>query len=123
MRIRPRTRPSRLMSLRSGSSLDSKPIPGGRSAYPALGTIADPSRISIPGRVTLPLVHTTRIYVVRYSRRPGLRISQRTIEEVREAAGIVEVASEFTALRRQGARFAGLCPYPDHQEKTPSFSV
>jgi len=52
-----------------------------------------------------------------------LRISQRSIEEVREAAGIVEVASEFTALRRQGARFAGLCPYPDHQEKTPSFSV
>jgi DNA primase len=52
-----------------------------------------------------------------------LRISQRSIEKVREAAGIVEVASEFTALRRQGARFLGLCPYPDHQEKTPSFSV
>jgi DNA primase len=52
-----------------------------------------------------------------------LRISQRSIEEVRAAAGIVEVASEFTALRRQGARFTGLCPYPDHQEKTPSFSV
>jgi DNA primase len=52
-----------------------------------------------------------------------LRISPRSIEEVRETANIVEVASEFTALRRQGARFAGLCPYPDHQEKTPSFSV
>ena len=52
-----------------------------------------------------------------------MRISDRSIEEVREAANIVEVASEFTALRRQGARFAGLCPYPDHQEKTPSFSV
>jgi DNA primase len=52
-----------------------------------------------------------------------LRISQRSIEEVREAANLVEVASEFTALRRQGARFIGLCPYPDHQEKTPSFSV
>ena len=53
----------------------------------------------------------------------GVRISQRSIEEVREAANIVEVASEFTALRRQGTRFVGLCPYPDHQEKTPSFSV
>jgi DNA primase len=52
-----------------------------------------------------------------------LRISQRSIEEVREAADILEVTSEFTALKRQGARFAGLCPYPDHQEKTPSFSV
>ena len=52
-----------------------------------------------------------------------MRISQRSIEDVREAADIVEVASEFTALRRQGARFSGLCPYPDHQEKSPSFSV
>lgn len=50
-----------------------------------------------------------------------MRISQRSIERVREAADIVEVASEFTALRRQGARYTGLCPY--HQEKTPSFSV
>ena len=52
-----------------------------------------------------------------------MRISDRSIEDVREAANIVEVASEFTALRRQGARFSGLCPYPDHSEKTPSFSV
>ena len=52
-----------------------------------------------------------------------MRIAQRSIELVREAANIVEVASEFTALRRQGARFAGLCPYPDHSEKTPSFGV
>jgi len=52
-----------------------------------------------------------------------LRISQHSIEEVREAANILEIASEFTALRRQGARFTGLCPYPDHQEKTPSFSI
>jgi DNA primase len=52
-----------------------------------------------------------------------LRISQRSIEEVRETADIVEVTSEFTALKRQGTRFSGLCPYPDHQEKTPSFSV
>src|ERR687890_1016414 len=47
------------MSLRSGSSFGSKPIPGGRSAYPALGTVVDPPRIFMPGRVTLPLVNTT----------------------------------------------------------------
>lgn len=52
-----------------------------------------------------------------------MRISSRSIEQVRDTADIVEVASEFTALRRQGARYTGLCPYPDHQEKTPSFSV
>ncbi|QIN78820.1 hypothetical protein GBA65_10135 [Rubrobacter marinus] len=53
----------------------------------------------------------------------GMRISQRSIETVRETANIVEVASEFTALRRAGARFTGLCPYPDHNEKSPSFGV
>ena len=52
-----------------------------------------------------------------------MRVSQRSIEQVREAANIVEVASEFAALRRVGTRFTGLCPYPDHQEKSPSFSV
>ncbi|HET6688823.1 MAG TPA: CHC2 zinc finger domain-containing protein, partial [Rubrobacter sp.] len=79
----------------------------------------------MPGRVTLPLVNAIpNTYICTpVQGRPGLRISQRSIEEVREAAGIVEVASEFTALKRQGARFVGLCPYPDHQEKTPSFSV
>ena len=50
-----------------------------------------------------------------------MRISSRSIEEVREKADIVEVASEFTALRRQGTNLIGLCPY--HSEKTPSFSV
>ncbi len=52
-----------------------------------------------------------------------MRITPQSVEEVREAAQIAEVASEFTALRRVGARFSGLCPYPDHNEKTPSFSV
>jgi DNA primase len=52
-----------------------------------------------------------------------VRVSDRSIEEVRDTANMVEVASEFTALRRQGTRFIGLCPYPDHSEKTPSFTV
>ena len=52
-----------------------------------------------------------------------MKISQRSIEQVRETTNIVEVASEFTALKRQGTSYTGLCPYPDHSEKTPSFSV
>src|SRR3712207_7393052 len=65
----------------------------------------------------------TKVHTRTHQRGSGLRISDRSIEEVRERANIVEVASEFTALRRQGSRFVGLCPYPDHSEKTPSFSV
>jgi DNA primase len=75
----------------------------------------------MPGRVPLLLANTDICTPVRG--RPGLRISQRSIEQVKVAADIVEVASEFTALKRQGTRFTGLCPYPDHQEKTPSFSI
>ncbi|HEU5143420.1 MAG TPA: DNA primase, partial [Solirubrobacterales bacterium] len=37
------------------------------------------------------------------------------------AADIVEVVSAHTDLRRQGARWVGLCPF--HEERTPSFSV
>ena len=52
-----------------------------------------------------------------------MKVSPRSIEEVRDTANIVEVASEFTALKRHGTNYTGLCPYLDHQEKTPSFSV
>src|SRR5215218_2881626 len=129
--IWPSIRPRRLMSRRRGSSFGSKPTPGGRSAYPASGTLVDRSRIFTAVRVTLPRPASrgSRGNVCRrelyphHNRDGALRISQRSIEDVREAANIVEVASEFTALRRQGTRFVGLCPYPDHSEKTPSFSV
>ncbi len=43
------------------------------------------------------------------------------IEEVKSKAGIVEVVSEYVALRKAGRNFVGLCPF--HKEKTPSFSV
>lgn len=50
-----------------------------------------------------------------------MRISPRSIEAVRETADIVQVAAEFTALKRQGTNYTGLCPF--HSENTPSFSV
>ncbi len=48
-------------------------------------------------------------------------ISPDSLERVKQAADIVEVVSAHTDLRRQGARWVGLCPF--HEERTPSFSV
>lgn len=48
-------------------------------------------------------------------------ISESKKEEVKEAADIVEVVSDYVKLKRSGAGFTGLCPY--HNEKTPSFHV
>jgi DNA primase len=48
-------------------------------------------------------------------------ISDDSLEQVKQAADIVEVISAHTDLRRQGARWVGLCPF--HEERTPSFSV
>ena len=42
-------------------------------------------------------------------------------EEVKDAADIVEVVSDYVKLKRSGSGFIGLCPY--HNEKTPSFIV
>ena len=48
-------------------------------------------------------------------------ISAESVDRVKQAADIVEVISAHTDLRRQGARYVGLCPF--HDERTPSFSV
>jgi DNA primase len=48
-------------------------------------------------------------------------ISEESLERVKQAVDIVEVISSHTDLRRQGARWVGLCPF--HEERTPSFSV
>jgi DNA primase len=48
-------------------------------------------------------------------------ISEDSLEQVKQAVDIVEVVSAHTDLRRQGARWVGLCPF--HEERTPSFSV
>jgi DNA primase len=44
-----------------------------------------------------------------------------SIERVREAVDMVELAGAKTDLRRVGSRLTGLCPF--HDERTPSFSV
>ena len=48
-------------------------------------------------------------------------ISTESLERVKQSVDIVEVISTHTDLRRQGARWVGLCPF--HEERTPSFSV
>lgn len=47
--------------------------------------------------------------------------SEDLIDEVISQNDIVEVISEYVALRKSGRNFMGLCPF--HREKTPSFCV
>ncbi|MBW2086011.1 MAG: DNA primase, partial [Deltaproteobacteria bacterium] len=48
-------------------------------------------------------------------------IPEHKIDEVRNAANIVEVVSSYVNLKRAGRLYRGLCPF--HAEKTPSFHV
>ena len=48
-------------------------------------------------------------------------ISKTIIDKVLDAAQIVDVISDFVALKRRGANYTACCPF--HNEKTPSFSV
>ena len=49
------------------------------------------------------------------------RISEHIVENVRQAADIHDVVSEYVDLKKRGRNFFGLCPF--HNEKTPSFSI
>ncbi len=49
------------------------------------------------------------------------RISEETIQEIRNRVDIVELVSSYLPLKRSGGNHRGLCPF--HQEKTPSFNV
>jgi len=42
-------------------------------------------------------------------------------EKIKEAASIIEIASQYTTLKKRGRKWVGLCPF--HSEKDPSFTV
>ncbi len=48
-------------------------------------------------------------------------IDRATVDKILDAANIVDVVSDFVALKRAGVNFKGLCPF--HDDRTPSFVV
>jgi DNA primase len=52
-----------------------------------------------------------------------MKFSPEFIEKVRDANNLVDIISQYTQLKPTGGGLMGRCPFPDHQEKTASFSV
>ena len=48
-------------------------------------------------------------------------IPQETIQQILQAANVVDVVGDFVSLKKRGANMIACCPF--HNEKTPSFSV
>ena len=48
-------------------------------------------------------------------------IDQNTVQQILDTADIVDVVSDFVALKRRGANWIGLCPF--HNDRRPSFYV
>lgn len=52
-----------------------------------------------------------------------MHFSEDFIEKIREANDIVEIIGRHTVFKQGGRSLMGLCPFPDHAEKSPSFSL
>ncbi len=52
-----------------------------------------------------------------------MRFDESFIEKVRESSDLAQILAPYVELKRAGGNLVGLCPFPDHKEKTPSFSV
>lgn len=52
-----------------------------------------------------------------------MRFPEDFIRRVVDANNVVDIISQYTQLKPTGSGLMGRCPFPDHQEKTPSFSV
>ncbi len=52
-----------------------------------------------------------------------MRFTEDFIEKVRDANNLVDLIAQHTQLRPMAGGYMGRCPFPDHQERTASFSV
>lgn len=50
-----------------------------------------------------------------------VRYSDEIIENIRQSSDIVNIISQYVALKRKGRNYFGICPF--HNEKSPSFAV
>jgi DNA primase len=52
-----------------------------------------------------------------------VRFSPEFVDKVRDSVNIADVIGQYTTFKHTGHNLMGLCPFPDHREKTGSFSV
>ena len=52
-----------------------------------------------------------------------MRYPPEFVDRVQEANNLADIISQYTQLKQSGNGYMGRCPFPDHAEKTPSFSV
>jgi DNA primase len=52
-----------------------------------------------------------------------LRYPPEFVDRVQDANNLADIISQYTQLKQSGNGYMGRCPFPDHAEKTPSFSV
>jgi len=50
-----------------------------------------------------------------------MHIAEDKIADIKNAADIVEIITDYVVLKKTGKNYVGLCPF--HSEKTPSFTV
>jgi len=50
-------------------------------------------------------------------------MQNKEIEEIRQCSDIVDLISNYTHLEKKGKEHIGRCPFQDHEDKNPSFSV
>lgn len=52
-----------------------------------------------------------------------MRYPPEFVDRVQEANNLADIISQYSQLKQSGNGYMGRCPFPDHAERTPSFSV